>query len=284
MGKIKRITKVIGIILAVVLVLGFLLLKAPLYYQARSYVVMYAYSAWEKKFSLLEKNDIVLKIPGGLSTPEKDWFPFVMTFNDDRGFSEFMGRDLSLTILYNFGSFSWNSSSSAFFDRDSPYFNSFYGGYVVQENEQNKIYGFTEEGELNLEETFAVPQYDFKYLVLQSLGCPASKLKMEILSQEITKDVEYVGYEDWVRIDSLMLVNSPEHKFKGSRRAYIQYGNPLLKDNNEEFRTMVTHGRIYARYFPEYNSTVYLYIMSPNINTLNHCDESILSKSVIASK
>ena len=284
MRKSKRITTAIGIVLVVVLVFSFILLKAPLYYQVRSYAVMFAYSTFEKKFSLLDENSMVMKIPGGSSTPEKDWFPFVMTFNDDKGFSYFMGRDLSLTILYNFGGFSWSSSSSAFFDKNSPYFNSFYGGYVVRDNESNKIYGFTEQGEPDVEETFAIPQYDYKYLVLQSLGCPASKLKMEVLSMEIAENIRYAGYDDWVRIDSLMLVNSPEHKFKGNRRAYIQYGNPLLKEKDEEFKLMTTYGRIYARYFPEFQSTVYLYIMSPDLNTVNQCDHAILSKSVIAPK
>jgi len=277
----KRWTKLIGLIIIIVLALSVLFLKAPFYNQARSYVAMFVYSKYEMRNSLWEKQNIPLKIPGGSSTRDKDWYPFMMVFNDDEGFSQHMGRDLSLSIYYNFGAFNWNSASSALFQKDSPYFNSFYGGYAVKENSGDKMYGYTATGEPDLKEIFAVPEYDYKYLVLQSLGCPAEKLTMDILSNDITDNVQYLGIDGWLRLDSLLLINSPEHRYKGDRRAYIQYGNPLKQDNDEEFRLVTTHGRIYLRYFPEYKSTIYLYIMTPSLDTLEKCDREILSKSTL---
>lgn len=277
----KRWKTITGLLLIIVLALSVLFLKAPLYYKARSYAVMYVYSKYEAKNSLLQKQNISLTIPGGSSTEQKDWYPFVMIFNDDQGFSRYMGRELALTILYNFGAFNGNRSSSDFFLEESPYYNSFYGGYIVRNESGDKKYGFTEGGELEISEVLAVPEYDFKYLVLESLGCPKDKLTMEIRSFDTSKDVKYAGYNGWSQIDALLLTNSPDHNYKGERRAYIQYGNPHKKEGREEFKVMTSHGRIYVRYFEEFASTVFLYIISPNILTLEKCDEDILSKSII---
>lgn len=282
MKDLKRWKTLLGLILVVALALSILFLKVPLYYQARSYVVMYAFSKYEMKNSLFTRQNISLQIPGGSSTEKKDWYPFVMTFNDDEGFSQYMNKNLSLSILYNFGRFNWNKSSSELFQDDSPYYNSFYGGYVVKENISDNKYGFTADGELNMQEIFAVPEFDYKNLVLKSLGCPDEKLTMEILSHNITENVEYAGYKDWTQIDALLLTNSPDHKFKGDRRGYIQYGNPLKKENLEDFRLIATNGRIYARYFEEFQSTIFLYILSPSSLTVEECDQEILSKTRIS--
>lgn len=280
----KRWKKIVGLILVVIIALGVLFLRIPLYYQARSYTAMYAYSLYEKNSSLLKEQKISLKIPGGLSTPEKDWYPFVMVFNDNEGFSKYIGRDLSLTILYNFGAFSWEKSSSTFFLDDSPYLGGFYGGYIVKENTGENKYGFTSQGQLNIDDIFAVSKYDYKYLVLQSLGCPEDQLTMDVLSYDTTKDVEYAGYKGWQKIDAFMLLNSPDHKFKGNRKAYIQYGNPLKQVKMEDFRLVTAHARVYVRYFEEYKSTVFLYIITPGMDTLETCDKQILSKTILEKK
>ncbi|RNC29898.1 MAG: hypothetical protein AWM53_00118 [Candidatus Dichloromethanomonas elyunquensis] len=270
----------LGLIVVIIIALCVLFLKVPLYYQARSYLTMYAYSKYENKNSLMAKQGITFTIPGGSSTKEKDWYPFTMVFNDDTGISSFLGRELSLTVLYNFGSFSWNQSSSDFFQDDSPYFASFYGGYLVKDK-TGKKFGFLEQGDPNLDEIFSIPQYDYKHLVIESLGCPSEKLTMDVLSYNLKKNVQYAGYHDWVQIDSFMQVNSPNHKYRGDRRAYIQFGNPLKKLNQEDFRLITAYGRLYVRYFPEFQDTVFLYVMSPDSSTIQDCDNNILSKTTI---
>jgi hypothetical protein len=274
----------IGLILVIIIAIAVLFLKVPLYYQARSYVTMYAYSQYENKSSLMAKQNISIHIPGGSSTQAKDWYPFMMIFNDNEGISNYLGRDLSLSILYNFGAFSWNQSSSDFFQEDSPYFASFYGGYVIKDNTGAKKFGFDEKGEPDIKEILSVPQYDYEHLVLESLGCPPDKLSMQVFSSNIKKNVKYAGYDDWVQIDSFMLVNSPNHKYRGDRRAYIQYGNPLKKLNQEDFRLIPAYGRLYVRYFEEFHDTIYLYVMSPSSLTVENCDNEILSKTTITKK
>ena len=270
--------KTLLIVLLVIIIFG--LLKPPLYFKARSYLVMYAYSNYEKKNSLLNELDINIKIPGGRSTGEKDWYPFVLVYTANHGFSNYMGRELSLTILYNFGAFDWKQGTSSYYQAESPYFNSFYGAYMVKEHEPGRKFAFA-EGKPIVEEVLSVPEYDFKYLVMESLGCPEEKLTMEPLSYEMKAGVDYIGYNDWYRLDGQLSLNTPNHKFKGNRRAYIQFGNPMYDTNKEEFEVTTMQGRIYARYFEEIKSTVFLYIITTDSLTLEKCDQEILSKTVI---
>ena len=276
-----RFSKTLLITFLVIIAFSFLFLKVPLYSKARSYLVMYAHSSFVKTTSLLNKLDLKIKIPGGASTEENDWYPFVSVYSDNRGFSNYMGRELSLTILYNFGAFDWKTGSSTYYQEDSPFYNSLYGGYIIQEHELNRKYGFSSEEKPIIEEIISVPEYDFKYLVMQGLGCPEEKLVMDALSYEVTANVDYVGYKDWFKIDALLLLNNPNHKFKSNRRAYIQFGNPINYIDKEEFGLITMQGRIYAKYFEEIDSTIFLYIMTPGSLNLEQCDQEILSKTTI---
>lgn len=283
--KNRFLSNAILIILIAVIFFG---MKPPLYYQARSYIAMYAFSKYEEKNSLLAKQGFEIKIPGGLTTKERDWYPFVMVFNDDKGFSQYMGRDLSMTVLYNFGAFAWNKRYSDFFHQDSPYYNSFYGGYLVKENskfsaEANKKYGFTAKGDIDIAEVFSVPEYDFKHLVIESLACPTNLLALEIISYELKENVEFAGYGDWIQIDALLKGNQPKHRVRELQRAYIQYGYPPDPDGLD-FELMETYGRIYIRYAKELQCTLFLYILSPDLNTIKKCDAEILSKTRISSQ
>ncbi|MGI5901671.1 MAG: hypothetical protein ACOX7U_04270 [Desulfitobacteriia bacterium] len=272
----------IGLILIIIIALSFLLFKASFYYQIRSYVAMYFYSKIEMKNSVFKEQNINLEIPGGSETKKRDWFPYVLAFNDEKGFSNYLGRDVSLSILYNFGAFNWKSSSSTIFEVDSPYFNSFYGAYVVKENSSGQTFGFQDNGEPNIKEILALAEYDYKYLVLQGLGCPAEKLRMEVLDFDFTQDIEYLDREGWTEINALLLANSVEHRYKGPKRAYIQYGNPRKKEaKQEDFRLIIINGKVYAKYFPEFESTLLFYILSPNMDTIEECEREILSKSRI---
>lgn len=273
--------KILIILLLAVIAFGLLLLKPPLYFKTRSYLVMYAHSYYEKRNSLLDRLDLKIEIPAGTRTKEKDWYPFVLVYTADEGFSDFMSRQLSLTILYNFGAFDWKHGTSSYYQAKSPYYNSYYGAYIVKEHEANHRYAFTPNGDPIIEEILSIPEYDFKHLVMESLGCPTEKLTMEALSYDITSNVDYVGHSGWHRMDGLLLLNNPNHKFKGNRRAYIQFGNPIYYPDKEEFSLITMHGRIYARYFDELKSTLLLYIMTPNSSTLEECDQEILSKTII---
>lgn len=273
--------KIIIFLLVISLAVVFFL-RTPYYYQLRSYVLMYFHSFQQEKGSLLAEEKINLEIPGGKITEKRDWYPFVIVFNADNGFSRYMGRDISLTILYNFGVFSPGAASSTFFLPQSPYYNSFYGGYVVRENDSGRKFGFIND-KPDLEELFSVPQYDFKYLVLQSLGCPLDKSIIKSFSEQVTSNITYAGYEGWDQIDSIMEANGSWHEFTEGKRAYIQYGiPPAIEGDLQEFKPITMYGRTYVRYFAEFNSTIILYIMCPERKTVEECDREILSKTIIS--
>lgn len=127
----KKKLLITGIIAAVIA--AFLWL--PLSNYPISLAVMKVYSGIHQKDSIMAKKGISLEIPGGDSTKEKDWYPFVMTFNASESFRRFIGEadgaDLDLTILYNFPAFDVLKGCSTLYNPNSPYYNSFYGAYMV---------------------------------------------------------------------------------------------------------------------------------------------------------
>ena len=276
---IKKIFYAILIFLVII----FIILKTPLWFPLRSYFAMYIFSNMEENESLIEKEKIKFKIPGGISTIKRDWYPFVITFNDDEGFSRYMDKNLSLTILYNFGHFQIKDGSSSYYNPNSKYFSSFYGGYLVRNDENKRLpFGFDTNNNINIKELTSVPKYDLDKLVLRSLGCPESKIIIDYSIDDIKDNIDYVGYKNWVKIDTEFRVNSPLHRYKEEKRAYIQYGRPIEKHLSDgDFPIITLKGRMYVKYFEEYNLTVFLYIICDDINTIEECDKEILSKSII---
>ena len=97
--------------------------------------VMSVYSGMHERQSIMHEKGIELAIPGGSATKETDWYPFVMTFNPSEvSFCRFIGEtNRKLTILYNFPAFDlrWGKGCSRLYDPTSPYYNAFYGAYLV---------------------------------------------------------------------------------------------------------------------------------------------------------
>ncbi|MCD6321416.1 MAG: hypothetical protein J7L77_00135, partial [Clostridiales bacterium] len=151
-----------------------------------------------------------------------------------------------------------------------------YGAYIVQ-SPSDLPYCYTEEGTLDYGELMHTFKYDYKNLVLESLG----NADFKFIVQQFTSDtVDYLGYSDWNMVSATIETNSVTHKFGGYKQSYLQYGRPFKKPE-ESFADITMYGRLYMRFFPEYNSTIIMYIMTPSYDNLNDCDNNILSKSVI---
>lgn len=60
--------------------------------------------------------------------------------------------------------------------------------------------------------------------------------------------------------------------------SYLQYGSPNYKPSSE-FAVIPMKGRIYARYFSEWNVSIFYYIITVDEEILEECDEKILSRS-----
>lgn len=265
-----------------ILLLVFIIISnTSLWFPLRSYFAMFFYSKLHQNQSLLNKYNINFDIPGGLSTKKKDWYPFVMVFNDNIGFSSYSNKHLSLTILYNFGHFILKDGSSSYYHPNSKYYSSFYGGYLVENNNiSDPPFGFYDDKTINLDQISLVPKYDQEQLVLRSLGCQKKKMKFDVSIDNIEYDVNYINHSNWVKIDSTITTNSPIHKLKKDHMAYIQYGKPIDRYyENEDFFTITLKGRTYVKYIEDYNMSIFLYILSPNVTTIEECDNDILSKT-----
>ncbi len=271
-------------ILILVLLLCIALLLSPVGAPIRSYAVMRPYSSFCYRDSLMKTDSIRFRIPGGASTKKPDWYPFVITFNDDEGLSGYLGEQVEFTILYAFGHFSMRKGTSSYYDPGSDYYSSFYGGYVVKPRDKERKFGFLPDGKVNPEELSKVPEYDQKVLVLSSLGCPQEKRVFREEISSVQYHVEYAGYPDWVRIDSGIETNSPVHEYKGFRQGYLQYGKPMGRfQYHEDFPVIPLKGRVYVRYFEEFQATIVLYNMAPSWETVDECDREILSETSIGS-
>ncbi|GFI61026.1 hypothetical protein IMSAG049_00179 [Clostridiales bacterium] len=243
----------------------------------RSMAVMSVYSAIHQKDSIPAKEGFKIKIPGGLKTLKRDWYPFVMTFNDNKGFQNFCGDDgLSLTILYNFPAFSLFKGCSYLFDPSSPYCSSFYGAYIV--HDLDGAYGFNSDGSIDYSVVSQVPEFDMAYLVLSDFGL--SNMIFDWRIENFYDNISYIEYNGWSQFDIAMEVSSAVHNPDGFSISYLQYGFPNFK-TDKNFEPLDMYGRIYVRYFEEYSSSVFFYIIAADKQVLDNCDSEILSQSKI---
>lgn len=266
--------------LVVVLILTALFLQTPTYQWTKSLLVMGVYSAYEASSSVLADNGITIKIPGGMGTIKDDWYPFVITFQDDIGFSRYIDQEARMTVLYNFGHFSPLSFRSDYYDLESPYYNSFYGAYAV-ELEGDKIFGFL-DGEPNIEEMSQVPTYDMKYLVLDSIGNSDPVLEFDVVDQGRKVLFEE---EEWFYFDAEMTVSGSIHNYDRDYRAYIQYGRPPSDiGDHEDYELVEMVGRIYAKYIEEKDVTLFFYCITTDMSVIDEWESNQMARTELILK
>lgn len=249
-----------------------------------SMAIMSVYSKMNEKTSLLESEEIHLSVPGGLSTLRSDWYPFVMTFEADNGFRRFTGdSSLSLTILYNFPAFSAAKGCSRLYDTASPYYNSFYGAYLVKDAD-NGTYGFTKGAGGTLYPDAAavaeVPKYDFWQLVLSEFGLTNKNAVFNWDITDISEPLPYAGEEGFYRMDATLTVNGSSHEYSGFTPSYLQYGKPNFPVT-DALAPVPMYGRLYGKYLEEKQVSLFFYIVATDKDVLEECDKDILSKSVL---
>ena len=244
----------------------------------RSLAVMSVYSVVEIQDSVLSAEDITLHLPGGLSTPEKDWYPLVITFNADY-FGAYVNRDIDLTILYNFGAFDSTYGCSSFYIPSSDYHDAFYGAYIIKSND-SRIYGYTDNGTLNIEEMAKVFEYDMNILVLKSLGCTAPKFSYNLTGTYKTT----IDNFDFDVVNAEIFTQSPLHSVTAFQSAYYQYGSPKQLIAQKDFKNLTVYGRIYASELPEKNITLCFYIIAPSKELIDACETNMIEKATINAK
>ena len=265
-----------------ILALLLLFCLSPLSRVFYSMAIMGVYSEMNVKTSLLTSEDIDLSIPGGLSTLRSDWYPFVMTFEANSGFRRFTGdSSLDLTILYNFPAFSPAKGCSRLYDIDSPYYNSFYGAYLVKDTDGG-IYGFTKQSDGTLypdaSAVAEVPKYDFWQLVLSEFGLTRTNAVFDWNITDISEPVFYAGEDGFYRMDATLTVNGSSHEYDGFTPSYLQYGKPNFPVT-EPLAPVQMYGRLYGKYLEGKQVSLFFYIVAADKEVLEECDQKILSES-----
>ncbi|MBQ8549476.1 MAG: hypothetical protein IJ427_13335 [Lachnospiraceae bacterium] len=250
-----------------------------------SMAVMGIYSKMNERTSLLHTEGIELSIPGGLTTLRSDWYPFVMTFEANSGFRRFTGNSsLDLTILYNFPAFSPTKGCSRLYDTASPYYNSFYGAYLVKD-EDGGAYGFTRRNDGSFypdaSAVAEVPKYDFWQLVLSEFGLTRSNAVFDWNITDISKPLSYAGEDGFYRMDATLTVNGSSHEYNGFTQSYLQYGKPNFPVTNP-LTPVPMYGRLYGKYLEDKQVSLFFYIVAADKEVLEDCDRELLSKSALA--
>lgn len=254
-----------------------------------SLAVMKVYSGIHERDSVMAKAGMDIEIPGGGETREKDWYPFVITYNPGEAFEKYAagrhaGDDVELSIMYNFPAFDLVKGCSQLYNPSSPYYTSFYGAYAVKGKDgDGNPYGFDENGKLNLGLTAVVPEFDFKHLVLSDLGLDYEDMVFDWEIADFEEGVEYAGSGGWTMVDADLTVNGTYHHKEKFRRSYLQYGVPAdFGAGYEDFEQVSMKGRVYGKYFDDCGVGVFFYIMASDEDVLKACDEEILGKSHIS--
>lgn len=268
-------------VLGVILILIVVFVLSPLFNFVRSIAVMGVYSGMNERNSLLSDEGIEIKVKGGVSTNEKDWYPFAMTFSADNSYARYIGEENArLTIIYNFPSFEYAKGCSNLFNEESPYYNAFYGAYAVQGDSNESL----KRGELDENVAASVARFDFFELVLSDFGLKSENeiFEFDVIDRE--EGIDYVGYDSWTKIKADMTVNGAAHNSRKDVVSYLQYGEPNFGEVKNEFAPIQMTGIVYGRYFEEWDTGIYIYVMASDEDICHSCDEDILSKTIIRNK
>lgn len=261
---------------------------------ALSLSVMSVYSKICEQESILKEKGMELEIPGGCEAEKPDWYPFVMTFNPGQSAIEnYLGEKGSrLTILYNFPAFDlrWGKGCSRLYDDTSPYYNGFYGAYILssddesqQEKRSEKAVSAVSEKTITAEPNQQrlikligkITQFDYQRLVIGDFPIDSDQEIFQWKIRQIKKKASVAGSDGWLRIDADMLVNGALHQRKSFVRSYLQYGSPKY-DVMTDFAPVEMKGRVYAKYLEEQDVTVFFYVLARTDEVLENCDRKML--------
>lgn len=270
--KKKGIWMAVGTLAGIVL---FLIL--PPLGTLRSMAIMSVYSAYCQRDSIESHTGMRLRIPGGMETGERDWYPMTLFYDASEEFSSYIGEDVRLNIYYNFPAFDIWEGSSWLYDPDSPYYTSFYGAYLV---EGGAGFGFDEEGKIDAEEAAQVIWFDLFRLVLDDFGLSEQDAVFAWEEEERKEIPYYANLEDWQQIDGRLEVNGAGHHPRDFCLSYLQYGKPA-EGPAEAFAPVQLQGRMIGRYFEEEDVSLFFYILSGDPTVLEDCDRRILSHSQV---
>ena len=249
----------------------------------KAMAVMSVVSSREIRDGSLQGGAVDIDIPGGWHTLRSDWFPLMLTYDDDGLYRRVTGTDdTHLTVLYSFPAYDLRARCSRLYAPATDYYNSFYGAYLVSSDSGRPV-GFSESGgslAVNTDELLQIPYIDYYYLVLSDFGLQQKDMIFECEVTEMTESLTYAGSDGWMRIDARLRVSGAAHEALDDVQSYYQYGAPGY-DVPEAFAPADMYGRIYGKYLPEQNVSVFFYVVAGSEDIVNATDRDLLSHSKI---
>ncbi len=168
-------------------------------------------------------------------------------------------EDRKLDIYYNYGSY--EKGRSIFYDKDSPFYNSHYGLYVIEGS-----YGLD-----NLDQVERLIKKDQLNLVMGSLGI---ERKDKFLSYSIS------SMEDST-LEASIRTNGPLHKKKEKLLGYLQYGSPPRDYDQEDFPLVDMLGKIKIDYDQDLDVTYIFFVITREEELLREIFDDLVIKTKI---
>jgi hypothetical protein len=193
--------------------------------------------------------------------PSGDWYPIINAYVDTT-FSNHVKKDVDLLIYYSFGDY--KKGSSTIFDPDSKYFSSFFGCYVIGQNDPG-YYGFDADGSLDLDAILQVPKYDYDFLVVEPLGLESK----DIITDYTIKSIDLLDGNHYVAFD--FVTNSLYHQYRTFNLNYLQYGLPYIRNGQDDFYPIEMSGKLKIVKYNE-NITLIYYIFTQNQDMVKNWD------------
>ncbi|MBN2222869.1 MAG: hypothetical protein JW708_11730 [Vallitaleaceae bacterium] len=271
--------KKIALSMLLVLFLLLIFVFSPLYPVAKSYVVMGIYSNIHKSGSFLEEIGVEIQIPGGLTTWEKDYYPFVITYDSSEDYSKEIKEDIDLVIYYNFPSMDLSYGASVLYREDSPLYCSFYGAYALRYPNEEKIYGLNDAGEADFQAIMEVTQFDFEELVLKSVGAINPSVVYELMP--VNRKISF-DQKEFLVFDAKLETEGLWHQVGQEYLAYLQYGKPSPQmGEGASFKRIPMYGRIYMYVDEDKKISYFYYILATSLEQVNKVEKDFILKSKI---
>lgn len=255
----RKLGRLFGLLITILLIVVFVF--APFTARNRSLIVMAVYDAYIEARSL--PRDIGLNADMPLKA--MDFYPIMITFNDDEGMSGRLGKPVRFTVDYTFADYDCLSGHSGFYDFANPLYNSYIGVYYLQ--------GLGRQADQQA--AFDIAEYDQRCLALAAIGLDYVDSKFEASGVKSSTAKNFAGYT-WTCYDAAIITNGPEHVRTVFNTGYLQFGNPPKTSEHYPQRTM--YGRIYITYFQEMDLNVGLYIIAKDTDILEKIDNSVISE------
>ncbi|MDN5298966.1 MAG: hypothetical protein PWP51_1519 [Clostridiales bacterium] len=270
---IRSLLKMMKRLIVVCLIVGVLMAIVLYFPRLRASVVMTASCAYEMQKA---EQTMALSIPVEDADHLLAWYPKMLVYNDRGGYNRLNGTDAVLTIYYAFGAFNGYGpkAHASFYDLDSAYYASFFGGYVI---------GNAGGDWSNAPDLLAsVPRYDYTQLILSALGCPDEKLKFDYEVLEARDDVKIADTDHWMRYDLHIETTGVTHPQQAFLLHDLQFGpSPKGLASEAAFEPIDLYAVVYAKYFETQDTEIMLYVLTSDKMLLNQTDALLLSKTAI---